>query len=257
MSSTNIVLLSLARPDTWPAAIQGFLGEHYDLFLDWSDGPKRFSASTYDAAIYRLASLLEPYALVGWHCTRLTDAEIHSILSGGMQPPNESILRARINAVLAAGLISPETAAALLGKHQAAEPSRRGRIWWCFYPPRESGQGGIGALLGTWGGEALYNSHDHDAAMGPILRSIGTPCLIEAAIPMSLLDRGISPTFTVVAHYLKHRAHPIRDRLEFEDNIKAPLPSANIRRIIVHPEPAFLELTGCETWHKPLGSGPR
>lgn len=257
MSSADIILLSLARPDTWPEAIQRFLGEHYDLFLDWSDGPERFSAPTYDAAIYRLANLLKPYALAGWHCTRLTDAEIQSILSGGMQPPNESILRARINAVLAAGRISPETAAALLAKNQASEPNRRGRVWWCFYPPRLSGQGGIGALLGTWGGEALYNSHDHDPVMGPVLRSIGTPCLVEAAVPMNLLNQGIAPTFTVVAHYLRHRGHPIRDQLEFEDNIKEPLPGANIRRVIRHPEPAFLELTECETWHRPLGSGSR
>lgn len=256
-ASEDILLLSLAEPATWSEPLQAFLAEHYELFLDWATGPSRFDAKAYDRAIYQLAELLRPHALVGWHCTRLTDAEIAAIREGGMQLPHEGMLTARVDAVLRSGFISPETAETLKGHNQATEPNRKGRIWWCFYPPRQSGQSGIGALLGTWGGEALYNSHDHDAVMGPILRSIGTPCLVEAAVPITLLDRGISPTFTVVAHHLRHRGHAIRDRLEFEDNIKAPLGATNVRRVIRYPDPDFLELTDCETWHRPLGSGPR
>lgn len=250
--NAGIIIVPLDDPSLWPTEFLSFLDEHHDLFWDWTVGPHRFDAKTYDAAIYRLADLLQPYALVGWHCTRLVDAEVCTIKATGMQPPNEEILSARIDAVLQAGLVSAEVAAVLKSKNQAAEANRRGCIWWCFHPPRSAGESGIGALLGTWGGEALYNWHRDDAIMGPILRSIGTPSLVEAAVPISLLNRGISPTFTFIAQYLRHKGHPVEDRLEFAGNIKDPLPAANIRRVILHPEPAFLELTGCDTWRNRL-----
>lgn len=249
--------LPLSTPSLWPEPLRAFLAEHHELFLDWATGPVRFSASMYDRAICQLMELLQPYSLLAWHCTRLTDQETAAIVASGMQPPNESILHGRIDALVRTGTVSGEVANQWKARNQAGETYRQGRIFWCFYPPRGSGEGGIASLLGTWGGEALYNSHDSDAVMGPLLRSIGTPCLVEADIPIALLGDSASAAFSVVAHYLAASGHPTRDHLEFEDRITVDLAARHVRRVIPYPEPDFIALTGCDTWYRPIGSAPR
>lgn len=251
------VPLPLFTPDLWPGSLRAFLAERHELFLDWATGPTRFSATAYDRAIYQLMELLQPYSLLAWHCTRLTDREIEAILSGGMQPPNETILHARIDALVSEGTISSDVAARLKGRNQADEKYRKDRVWWCFYPPRESGETGIASLLGTWGGEALYNSHDSEPTMGPLLRSIGTPCFVEADIPIALLGDSASAAFSVVAHSLTASGHKARNYLEFEDRITDPLAAQFVRRVIRHPEPDFITLSACDTWYRPIGSAPR
>lgn len=245
--------LTLQAPQTWPVPLRAFLDGHHDLFLDWAQGPKHVSPASYDRAIYGLRDLLQPYSLIAWHCTRLTDKEVAAITANGMQPPNPDILKRRIDALVLAGDLTAETADQLKARNQADEASRRGRIWWCFYPPKESGEGGIRSLLETWGGEALYNSHDDHAVTGPLLRSVGTPSLIEADIPIALLGDSASPAFSVVAHYLAALGHASRDHLQFEDRIIESLPAGNIRRIVRYPDAAFVMLTGCDAWSRPPG----
>ncbi|RUW90263.1 hypothetical protein [Mesorhizobium sp. M7A.F.Ca.US.010.02.1.1] len=38
----------------------------------------------YDAAVYAVVEALEPYSVVGWHCTRLADHEVEDIRANGM-----------------------------------------------------------------------------------------------------------------------------------------------------------------------------
>src|ERR1700676_2031123 len=51
----------------------------------------------------------------------------------------------------------------------------------------DGNNGGVGRFFRYWGGEALYNSHQDHAVRGPLLESIGTPCVIQADIPISNL----------------------------------------------------------------------
>jgi hypothetical protein len=253
----NDSLLPIDRPEDWPEPLRRFLTEHHDLFLDWATGPTWVGAAAYDRAIYQLMDLLQPYDLRAWHCTRLTDQEAQAILAQGMQPPNPAILSTRIDAVVADGRVSAEIAREWKARNQVHETYRRDRIWWCFYPPRESGEGGISALLGNWGGEALYNTHESDPVTGPPLRRIGTPSLVEADIPVALLENSPSAAFSVVAHFLKASGHTKRDHLQLEDRIRENLPPAQIRRVLQHPEPDFIALTGCDTWDSPIEGAPR
>ena len=39
-------------------------------------------------------------------------------------------------------------------------------------------------LLRSWGGEALYANHEADPQIGPLLREVGTPYIVVAAIPV-------------------------------------------------------------------------
>lgn len=251
----SVVGLKLEAAASWPPALRNHLDDSRDLFVDWlPDGPHHFSPASYDRAIYRLRELLWSYSLVAWHCTRLTDDEIGAIIATGMQPPSRMILHTRIDALLRAGTISVEAASQLKARNQADEDCRRGRIFWCFYPPRESGEGGIRSLLETWGGEALYNSHDDHPVMGPQLRAIGTPALIEADIPLVLLGESASAAFSVVANYLASLGHVVHDGLRFEDRITSDLPAGRIRKIHRYADPSFVALTACNEWSRPPGS---
>jgi len=86
------VLLELDRPAAWPTELRAYLEAHHDLFLGWETGQGRPAAAAYDRAIYGLMDGLQPYTITGWHCTRLTDAEVREILRNGMQLPDAKML---------------------------------------------------------------------------------------------------------------------------------------------------------------------
>jgi hypothetical protein len=57
------------------------------------------------------ANFFAVLTLRGFHSTRLTDAEVETILSEGMTPPNGAMLQRRIEAVRNSGLIAANIAA--------------------------------------------------------------------------------------------------------------------------------------------------
>ena len=98
-------------------------------------------------------------------------------------------------------------------------------------------------MLRYRGGEALYNSHDRDRIRGPILASLGVPCLVEADVPIATL-RG--PSFLdvkTVSQFLLRRGFPTTEALEHEDYATQPVPAGSIRRVIQFPDSEFVALT--------------
>jgi hypothetical protein len=166
-----------------------FGGARYDVFLDWADRPFRVDAAKYDRAMYGLIDALQPYAIVGWHCTRLTHREIADIEAGGMQLPNAAMLSRRIDNVAKDGFLPAALTERLKAKNQAHESNPAGMVWFCFFPPRLANESGIGDLLRFWGGEALYNSHDRHPKTAAMLRSVGTPSIVEAEVQSPFLNR--------------------------------------------------------------------
>ena len=210
------------------------------------------AAAKYDSAIYGLEAMLRQYALVGWHCTRLTEDEIASIWSDGMHPPDAAMLHRRIDAVVAAGLLQRNHAIRLKAEHQADDPWRAGRVWFCFYPPFRAGEFGIERFFRHWGGEALYNSHEDDVETGGALAAIGRPCIIEVLVPIaSLGDQGFLP-IKIARRYLTTRGYETIEPLDHEGASTCPLPAVNIRTIISFPSPEFIALTGCDGWREPI-----
>jgi len=130
------IIIDLDNVQNWPVALRAFLETHYDVFLGWEEDQNRPHPSTYDAAIYGLADALQPYALIGWHCTRLTDEEAERITTSGMGLPNGDVLERRIDALVQQGLITASVAIDLKADHQADDRYRAGRVWFCFFPPR-------------------------------------------------------------------------------------------------------------------------
>ena len=212
-------LLDLDQPLEWPAALCAYLDEHHDLFLAWhtkrqaqvsaqrrSEAPERrlynwspvsaaafgkakALALAFDGALSSLWDALQTYEILGWHCTRLTKAEAVEILRCGLQLPDAEMLARRIDAVVKDNLVAPDVALRLKSENEAHDKYRAGRVWFCFFPPGTVDEHGIGRFFRHWGGEALYVCHEDDPLTSPVLRRIGTPCLIEADVPIASLEK--------------------------------------------------------------------
>jgi hypothetical protein len=244
-------IIDLDHTQTWPRDLIAYLETHYDLIANWERQTSLVSAQDYDRTICGLCDVLKNYALTGWHCTRLTEAEIAAINTHGMQLPNVEMLRRRIDDLKNNGLITAQIAERLRSKNQAHEQNRQGKIWFCFFPPYIAGESGIESLLRHWGGEALYNSHDRDPETGPVLRTIGIPCLVEADVPIASLGK-VGPAFNITLRFLLSRGFEVKERLEYEGRAERALPEDRIRRIIRFPDSEFFALTKADEWNLPL-----
>ncbi|MGD9633545.1 MAG: hypothetical protein AB7U97_09730 [Pirellulales bacterium] len=250
-----MTLIDLHRPASWPTDLRSYLDARHDLFLGWERG--NVAAPAYDEAIYGLIDVLQPYAITGWHCTRLTDAEIDQIARDGMQLPNTALLDRRIDALVASGELVPEIAVRLKATNQSGDANRAGMVWFCFFHPRLAGESGIERFFRHWGGEALYNSHERDPITSPAISVIGKPCVIEADIPIASLGKHGGLSFKIVRRFLKRRGFRTREPVDHEDRIRKPLPAENIRRIVCFSEADFSSLTGCAEWRQPLRAANR
>ena len=78
----QIKILDLTDLSTWPPEVLSHLDKNHSLYLGWESGINRPSGFAYDAAIYKLRDLVRSssYTMRGYHCTRLTEAEIQTIL---------------------------------------------------------------------------------------------------------------------------------------------------------------------------------
>lgn len=206
----------------------------------------------FDKAIYGLIDALQPYEIVGWHCTRLTDAEADDILRDGMQLPDVAMLARRIDAVVKANKLAPDIARLLKSKNQADEEYRAEMVWFCFFPPRKAGEEGIERFFRHWGGEALYNSHEDDPVTAPALSCIGTPCIVEANVPIASLAKHEGLAFNIIRRFLTSRGYCTSESTDYDGRIVHPLPTANIRRVIRFPDPDFFVLTGCSEWSRSI-----
>jgi hypothetical protein len=242
---------------TWPDDLIQQLERDRAVFEGWelrrigAPGARPVSGPDYDGALARLRAVLRNYALHGYHCTRITPGEIAHILSAGMHLPNEMVLRQRIETLRESGLVDAGTAADLIAENQAAETNRAGRIWFCFFPPRLAGESGISSLLRYWGGEALYNSHDEHPLRGPLLARLGTPCLVEANVPITNLRGPGFLDIKIARQFLIWNGLQTTETVDHEDCAVRPLTAANILRIIEFPDRDFITLTGCDNWRKP------
>ena len=261
LSSDEVgIQMILNDEPTWPKELVRYLEQNHDLFLGWelcsangnTSGDARAAALKYDDAIYGLRAVLDPYVLRGYHCTRLTYSEIGHIVANGMQLPNFSVLSDRIQKAHEAGLIDRQAADRLRAENLASKGSRAGMIGFCFYPPHFAGQGAVERLFRSWGGEALYCLHERDPITGPVLKSLGVPCLVEADVPIATLAKHSFPEIHIYRQFLMNRGLKTVECVHHESPSVQPVPARNVRRIIRFPEEDFIAFTQCDSWTPPL-----
>lgn len=141
---------------------------------------------------------------------------------------------------------------ALLQESQASDESRRGMVWFCFFKPRYAGEFGISRLLSHWGGEALYWAFEDDAEIGPVLRQIGIPAVVEADVPVADLKSACRVATSVVRSYLKSQGEKVVEPIAVEHYAVRDLPSDCIKRIYEFPSVEFARITGCNGWRTAL-----
>lgn len=248
---THIPILEMAA---WPVDVRHFVEGNLESFRGWecSCCERGCSASDYDTLTREFRDLLRGYSLLGYHCTRLTKDEIDAVCGHGMSLQDGHSLTLRINKLQTTGAITACVASLLKQRHQADETYRANMLWFCFNEPHLAGESGIERLLRSWGGEALYNSHEDDSITGPFLCGVGTPCVVEALVPISSLSKHMYPDSVLFRVALSDAGHRSRNPLPYQGYAKESLPAAAIRNVAQYPGERFMELTQCNSWRTQL-----
>jgi hypothetical protein len=240
-------------------AHRGFDRKEHEAYFEGNRTGKRYQrrpnpyTETRRETEAEVERLLQTEVLRGWHCTRLTDPEIDHVVSHGMGLPGPEMLGDRIWALVKSKVIDRKTADKLIAENEAEDEHRQGMIWFCFFPPAAAGQHGIERFFRCWGGEALYNSHEVDPVMAPILGCIGQACVIEADVPVhSLAPYGSLGKHTVDTYLAWFGVDP-GDDPKHEAAAIQPIPAKNIVCVIRFGDNDFESLTDCSSWDPPIG----
>jgi hypothetical protein len=245
-------LLHLDQPNEWPDALKATLADIRPIMRAWELDLPAKNATDFDQAVDTLGDALCSYSVRGWHCTRLTDDEAADVEVNGMTPLSADLIERRIAAQVQRDTLPVAVGDALRSAHQGSAHNRADMIWFCFFPPREAGEGGIHRLLRHWGGEAVYGAHESDAAIAPALRQLGTPCIVEADVPVAWLSGTYSAAMSMARRDLIHHGETIAEHVRFEAHSLRAIPGDCIRAVHRFPDPRFIALSGCDRWHTPL-----
>lgn len=161
---------------------------------------------------------------------------------------NSISLRERIYRIEEDGLIEADIARSLIKKNQSDDDNRANMLWFCFYEPYLAGRYGIERFFRSWGGEALYNSHEDHPVTGTALRRIGIPCVIKANVPIASMKGSYYPDSSIIRIFLSQRGHRIENGIEHEGYSTRKIDPLDIIDIFEYPSDQFIELTKCDTW---------
>ena len=159
---------------------------------------------------------------------------------------------ARIDKRLQAGDIDEAVAGLLRATHQANDEGRFGAIHFALTPEALCDWMGVQRLFSSWGGEALYNSHESDGVTGPALQSIGEPRLVTARLPISEVRSFQEVGKSIYRFYMNSKGVVTRIGYGCEGTLRRPLLSTEIDAIHSFGDAEFKQLTRCETWPCPL-----
>jgi len=104
-------------------------------------------------------------------------------------------------------------------------------------------------VFGFWGGESLYHAYAENNEVRALLASIGTPCIVEAALPADALETYSSIGQRLLNAYLLRR--DAKPDSGWESPVRIAIPGRAIRRVIQLKDRAFEGLTRCSTWDEP------
>ncbi len=250
-------VIILSDESTWPQSLLDCLDKHNDIIYQREAihaGIKKghFSAKQYDKAHDELHEALLPFHLKGYHCTKLIESEISSIICDGMKLQNLISLTSRIDNLLKQGLISLDIANELKSKNEADDKNRAAMLWFCFFLPKIAGERGIERFFRSWGGEALYNSHESNPKTGIILKELGTPCIIEADVPISSLNRYSLLVINISRVFLKNRGLKTNENCNLAAYSTKNIAPENIKKVIQLSDLEFIELSDYKNWDQAL-----
>ena len=207
------------------------------------------SGSARNRIVCGVREFLKKHDTVGYHCTRLTAAEICQIRANGMVTLSPDHLVARVRSRIEAGEIPEALGRRLIDDHGAGIDARRGKLWFVAGKSSLKDESGLYRLFRHWGGEGVYVGHERDPELGPLLRTIGEPCIVAAALPLSRLTVNGDLGEHFYAAYMRTRGVRTEHAPEFEGYLGEPLSPHRIVDVIRYGDPRFEELTGASSWH--------
>lgn len=242
-------ILDVSKPASWPEGLQQVIERLRQVFRAWEQDRPEKSAAAFDEAMQQLGDALSPFAIRGFHFTRLTEDEAAGIRSSGLEVLSTDLIARRVAARVEQGALTTDQAAYLLKTNQIRDANRSGQAWFCFYPPGEVHESGVRRLLEHWGGEALYNFNAENPVLAPLLRAIGRPALIQAQVPATYLRNCFGMAAAVYRADLATYGIETRDPPgRFEDYSRFNLGPDQIEHVFLHPDADFIRLTGCGHW---------
>ncbi|MEQ7762218.1 hypothetical protein, partial [Xanthomonas hortorum] len=162
---------------------------------------------------------------------------------------SSDLIERRLAAQVEQGALTADQAARLLKTNQVRDANRVGKAWFCFYPPCDVHESGARPLLEHWGGEALYNLNAGDPVLGPVLRSIGRPALVQAQLPATYLRNSFGLAAAVYQADLATFGIETRDAPgRFEDYSEFDIDPDQIDHVFLHPDADFIRAIGCARW---------
>ena len=105
-------------------------------------------------------------------------------------------------------------------------------LWFIFSRNLLQDEGRVQRLFTLWGGEALYSRHEEDGETGPILRSIGTPCIVEAELPIAGIEAHWEPAQWIARPFLDRRGISDGHSPERDGHVREPIGPERVRRVI-------------------------
>jgi hypothetical protein len=168
----------------------------------------------------------------GWHYTRLTDDEVADLQSEGVKISTIDGIGRRLDEQVKRGLITDTEAAALFNGspfHSDQRTSREGKFWMSSHPLRVDNHG-VRPLLSSWGGESVYFWLENKE-LQTLVSSIGTPRVVELAVPMSLTRHAFSAAQSVASAAAASLGFPAEHTV-FDFYTNESLPAAAV--IAVH-----------------------
>jgi hypothetical protein len=190
--------------------------------------------------------------ILGYHATRLTDDEAADVAANGMRVLSNVLFEERVERAIAARLLTADDAAGLRGRNQISDVNRSGMCWFVFTRTPLSDESGIERLFRSWGGEALYNSHEDDEQTGPRLRKIGSPRIIVAAVPAARVHCFMDVGQRLINIWCAKQSIRTGHYPDFEGYVRGDIPGRSIVRVIHHSDAEFVELTKHTDWDEPL-----
>jgi hypothetical protein len=107
---------------------------------------------------------------------------------------------------------------------------------------------GVFRLFRSWGGESLYRSHERHPKTGPLLRRIGVPCIVVAALPIQKFQCYGKISYRILWSFLKKNGVDTDQSGDLEGHMKEPVSPTRIKEIIAYGDRRFEALTRCNSW---------
>lgn len=263
LENLPLMLIALDDPSTWPAELVAILRDSLPVLRGYQDNrvsndrlrdenpndimlrihpPTNPFRAARDGLVAEIEAQLVGKSVLAWHCTRLCQDEIEAAKEAGLFLLSPETFGARVQQRRKVGDITSAVAERLQGKNQAHEEHRRGQLWFVL-TRNLLATSGVADLFGFWGGEALYNSHDRDTVVGPILSSLGKPCILELAIPSSRVATFDRLGITIVRVFELADGLQDDNRADCQGFTREPIAASEVLRVITAGDPAFDDLT--------------